>query len=166
MGACGKICSHLFFKTVFRFFCVSWPPVAYGVPGPGIRAEPQLQPTPRLWQHRILLLTSGGEDRTCILVLQRSLIPLRHSGNSCDHLLKLQKCQRGFFHFYLFIYLFSPLSSMGTKLHIHVYILFPPIVVLRCKYLDIVLNASVVSFSGFRLPLMNQMVCDIWIVDC
>ena len=31
---------------------------------------------------------------------------------------------------------------MGTKLHIHVYILFPPIVVLRCKYLDIVLGAT------------------------
>ena len=31
---------------------------------------------------------------------------------------------------------------MGTKLHIHVYILFPPIAVLRCKYLDIVLSAT------------------------
>ena len=44
---------------------------------------------------------------------------------------------------YLRIYLFTfPLYSMGTKLHIHVYIHFPPIVVLRCKYLDIVLNAT------------------------
>ena len=34
------------------------------------------------------------------------------------------------FVIYLFIYLFSLLYSMGTKLHIHVYILFPPIVVL------------------------------------
>ena len=41
-----------------------------------------------------------------------------------------------------FFNLFFPLYSMGTKLHIHVYILFPPIVVLRCKYLDIVLNAT------------------------
>ena len=39
-------------------------------------------------------------------------------------------------------YLFFPLYSMGAKLHIHVYILFPPIVVLQCKYLDIVLNAT------------------------
>ena len=31
---------------------------------------------------------------------------------------------------------------MGTKLHKHVYIIFPPIVVLQCKYLDIVLNAT------------------------
>ena len=31
---------------------------------------------------------------------------------------------------------------MGTNLHIHAYILFPPIVVLWCKYLDIVLNAT------------------------
>ena len=30
---------------------------------------------------------------------------------------------------------------MGSKLHIHVYIIFPPIVMLQCKYLDIVLNA-------------------------
>ena len=30
---------------------------------------------------------------------------------------------------------------MGTKLHVYVYILFPPIVVLQCKYLDIVLSA-------------------------
>ena len=28
---------------------------------------------------------------------------------------------------------FFPLYSMGAKLYIHVYILFPPIVVLRCK---------------------------------
>ena len=31
---------------------------------------------------------------------------------------------------------------MGTKLHIYVYILFPPIVVLWFKYLNIVLNAT------------------------
>ena len=48
-----------------------------------------------------------------------------------------------FYFIYLFIYLFIfPLYSMGTKLDIHVYILFPPIVVLRCKCLDIVLNAT------------------------
>ena len=37
---------------------------------------------------------------------------------------------------------FFPLYSMEIKLHIHVYIIFPPIVVLRCKYLDIVLSAT------------------------
>lgn len=31
---------------------------------------------------------------------------------------------------------------MGTKLPMHVYILFSPIVVLQCKYLDIVLSAT------------------------
>jgi len=44
------------------------------------------------------------------------------------------------FCFVLFIYF--PLYSMGAKLHIHVCILFPPIAVLQCKYLDIVLNAT------------------------
>ena len=42
---------------------------------------------------------------------------------------------------FYFIYLF-PLYNMGSKLHIHVYIIFPPIVMLQCKYLDIVLNAT------------------------
>ena len=31
---------------------------------------------------------------------------------------------------------------MGTKLHLHVYIFFPPFVLLRYKYLDIFLNAA------------------------
>ena len=31
---------------------------------------------------------------------------------------------------------------MGTQLHIYVYTLFPPVVVLQCKYLDMVLNAT------------------------
>ena len=39
-------------------------------------------------------------------------------------------------------FFFSPLSSMGTQLHRHGYILFPPIAVLRYKYLDIVLSAT------------------------
>ena len=39
--------------------------------------------------------------------------------------------------------LFSlPLYSIGIQLHIHVYIIFSPIVVLRCQYLDIVLSAT------------------------
>ena len=31
---------------------------------------------------------------------------------------------------------------MGTQLYIHIYIIFPPIVVLQSKYLDIVLSAT------------------------
>ena len=47
-----------------------------------------------------------------------------------------------FFLMFLFYFYFFPLYSMGTKLHIHMYIFFPPIVVLRCTYLDIVLSAT------------------------
>ena len=31
---------------------------------------------------------------------------------------------------------------MGAKVHLHVYIFFPPFVLLQYKYLDIVLNAT------------------------
>ena len=37
---------------------------------------------------------------------------------------------------------FSPLCSMETQSHIHVHIIFSPIVVLHCKYLDVVLSAA------------------------
>ena len=37
---------------------------------------------------------------------------------------------------------FFLLYSMGTQLDIHVYIIFSPIVMLHCKYLDIVLSAT------------------------
>ena len=37
---------------------------------------------------------------------------------------------------------FFPLYSTGTQLHIQVYILFSPIMVLRHRYLDIVLRAA------------------------
>ena len=43
---------------------------------------------------------------------------------------------------YIFPFFFFQLYSMGTKLQIHVYILFPPIVLLQCKYLHIVFNAT------------------------
>ena len=46
------------------------------------------------------------------------------------------------FYFILIYYYFFPLYSMGTKLHLHVYIFFPPFVLLQCKYLDIVLDAT------------------------
>ena len=52
-------------------------------------------------------------------------------------------CEHILFCLILFIFLyFFPLYSMRTKLHIHVYIILPPIVVLQCKYLDIFLNAT------------------------
>ena len=37
---------------------------------------------------------------------------------------------------------FFPLYSLGTKLHMHVHIIFPPTVVLQRKYLDKVLSAT------------------------
>ena len=46
-----------------------------------------------------------------------------------------------FFLFYFIVFYFL-LYIMGTKLHIHVYNPFPPIGVLQCKYLDIILNAT------------------------
>ena len=54
----------------------------------------------------------------------------------------------GSFSFIIYCYFpqhsffFFPLYSMGTQLHIHVYIIFSPIVLLHCKYLDIVLHAT------------------------
>ena len=47
-----------------------------------------------------------------------------------------------FFYCYFPNTVFFPLYSMGTQLHTHVYTLFSPIVILQCKYLDIVLNAT------------------------
>ena len=43
--------------------------------------------------------------------------------------------------FFVNLFIF-PLYSMGAKIHLHVYIFFPPFVVFQCKYLDIVLNAT------------------------
>ena len=49
---------------------------------------------------------------------------------------------------------------MVTQLHIHVYIIFSPIVVLRCKYLDIDLSATqqdlmLIHFKGNSLYLLT-----------
>ena len=64
-----------------------------------------------------------------------------------------------YIHFYLFIHLFIvispthfffPLYIMGTQLHIHVYVLFSPIIMLCHKYLDIVLNAVCSNMDGTR----------------
>jgi len=42
----------------------------------------------------------------------------------------------------IIIIFFFLLYSMGTQLYIYVYIIFSPIVILCCKYLDIVLSAT------------------------
>ena len=76
--------SHSFF---FFFFFLSFlvdRPTAHGVPGPGIRSEPPLWPTPQL-QHRILNSPCQTRDWACILQkapAEMPLIPLHHSGNS------------------------------------------------------------------------------------
>ena len=50
---------------------------------------------------------------------------------------------RGLTLMFLFLVkFFFPLCSMGAQLHIHVYIIFSPIVVLCSKYLDIVVSAK------------------------
>ena len=59
--------------------------------------------------------------------------------------------------------LFSPMYSMGTQLHIHLYIIFSPIVVLHCNYLDIVLRATqqdiiVNPFPKQRFSSINPQV--------
>ena len=58
-------------------------PVAYGVPGPGVRSQQPLQPTHQLWQHRILNPLCPARDPTCDAALQRCRrSPLYPSGNS------------------------------------------------------------------------------------
>lgn len=51
---------------------------------------------------------------------------------------------------------FFPLYSMGTPLHIHVNIIFSPIVVLRSKYLDIVLSENQVLNKGKPICFKNN----------
>jgi len=45
---------------------------------------------------------------------------------------------------------------MGTQLHIHVYIVFSPIVVLHSKYLDIVLSAQFSQQDLLINPFQKQ----------
>lgn len=40
---------HRLEEFSFFFFFFFGLPMAYGIPGPGIRSESQLQPTPQLW---------------------------------------------------------------------------------------------------------------------
>ena len=59
---------QIWLDTFFFFFKH---PAAYGVPGPGIRAKPQLWPMPKLWQHWILKWLCCTRDWTSIPALQR-----------------------------------------------------------------------------------------------
>ena len=54
--------------------------MAYRVPGPRIRSEPQLWPVPQLWQRGTLNQLCQARDRTCVPALQRHL--LHHSRNN------------------------------------------------------------------------------------
>ena len=46
-------------------------PSAYGVPGSGVRSEPQVQPKQQLWQRQILNPLCWAGDQTCIPALPR-----------------------------------------------------------------------------------------------
>ena len=50
----------------FFFFSFLGCPMAYGVPGPGMRSELQLQPKPELWPCRILNPLCRAGDWTCV----------------------------------------------------------------------------------------------------
>ena len=63
--------SLLISTPVIHFFFFFGYTEAHGVPGPGIRPEPQLPPTPHLWQHQILNPLCQVRDWPCVLVLQR-----------------------------------------------------------------------------------------------
>ena len=74
LGDCLILFIYLF---LFLFFSC---PTVYGVPGPGIRSEPQLR------QHRILYPTVPGQGLNLHLGTAETLpIPLCHSRNSKSH---------------------------------------------------------------------------------
>lgn len=50
MGSVKKKKNPIWQPLLFFIF-IFWPPMAYGVSGPGIRAKLQLPPVPQLWQH-------------------------------------------------------------------------------------------------------------------
>ena len=64
-----------------------------------------------------------------VLRLQETTLKIKRSGFHMAPELIISQYIEFLFLKILFIYLF-PLYSMGTNLHIHVYIIFPPIVVL------------------------------------
>ena len=65
------MCIHYHRWLYFYFFFFGCP-TPYGVPGPGIRSEPQLWPMSQLQQYQIVFNPPcGAGDWTCILVPQR-----------------------------------------------------------------------------------------------
>ena len=77
------------------------------------------------WSIEILIMISRDLKACNVLISNKTLTCFPFRG------------RKHFIIFHLFIYLSILLYSMGTKLHMHVYIFFPPIVVLWCKYLNI-----------------------------
>ena len=57
--------------SCFFFFFFFDHPAVYGIPRPGMRSEPQLQPTPKLQQCWIFNPLSPAGNQTCIPVFQR-----------------------------------------------------------------------------------------------
>ena len=76
--------SSLLFSFVCLFVCFLFSrPTAYGVPGSRIRLEPQLKPTPQLWQPWILNPLCQARDQTGIPEPpQMQPIPLGRSRSS------------------------------------------------------------------------------------
>ena len=99
-----KIIIILFYKLVLAFYLfISWPPAAAaeGVPGPGIRSELHLRPTPLLLQGQILYPTvvGWGSNNAPITTQATTVGFLTHcttAGTPCN---KLFRCNH-------FIYLF------------------------------------------------------------
>ena len=65
--------SPVLFKKIFFLFFLSGRPIAYVVPGLRIRSEPQLWPTPQLWQSWIFNPLCWAGNQTCIPARQRCL---------------------------------------------------------------------------------------------
>ena len=53
--------TYFFFRFLFLFLFFDFL-MTYGVPGPEIRSEPQLQPKLQLWQHPVLNLLCWARD--------------------------------------------------------------------------------------------------------
>ena len=77
-------CSAIFF--FFIFGCSK----AYGIPKPGIRSEPHLQPKPQPQQCQILDPLCWGRDQTCNPALARSCCTT--AGNLCSAILFFKIC--------------------------------------------------------------------------
>ena len=83
---CGLLCLASFaehtvsFSFFFFFFFFFGHPMAHGVPGQGIRSEPQVQ----LWQRLVLSPIVPAGDGTCVLLLRRGCwSPCSTAGTPC-----------------------------------------------------------------------------------